>query len=129
MATAAVESSSNQQYYHNVSNNGDEDNDNSNSNNIGNMYLPFTPQSKDDEATSLELFMGQQEPNDFIMTLPMDATYGSHTMFPEETRHLPTSVCQSPSLSTSVDDISINFDDCYGGLDVLPEVNQYNFSF
>ncbi|TYH53306.1 hypothetical protein ES332_D09G090900v1 [Gossypium tomentosum] len=127
VATVAVESSSNQQYYHNVNNNGEEGNDNSN--NIGNMYLPFTSQSKDDEATSLELFMEQQEPNDFIMTLPMDSTYGSHTMFPEETRHLPNNVGQTTSLSRSVDDISINFDDCYGGLDMLPEVNQYNFSF
>ncbi|KAG4182869.1 hypothetical protein ERO13_A09G073000v2 [Gossypium hirsutum] len=124
VATVAVESSSNIQYYHNVNNNGEEGNDNSN-----NMYLPFTSQSKDDEAASLELFMEQQEPNDFIMTLPMDSTYGSHTMFPEETRHLPNNVDQMPSLSRSVDDISINFDDCYGGLDMLPEANQYNFSF
>ncbi|XWS19618.1 hypothetical protein CRYUN_Cryun31cG0031100 [Craigia yunnanensis] len=130
-----------------ASNNQQCDNVNNNNNH---MYLPFTCQSRDEEETSLELLIEQlkhkeqQEPNDF-MTLPMDAAY-SHRP-PEEARHflsdsfasretygeitattLQTSSTSLQGKARSVDDIQINFDDCYGGLDMLPDVNHYNFS-
>ena len=114
------------------------------------MYLSFTCQSRDEEEASLELLIEQlkhkeqQEPNDF-MTLPMDAAY-SHRL-PEEAGHflsnnvasretysqitatpLQTSSTSLRSKARSVDDIQINFDDCYGDLDMLPDVNHYNFS-
>ncbi|XP_022777347.1 B3 domain-containing transcription factor LEC2-like [Durio zibethinus] len=122
--------------------------DNENNNH---MYVPFTCQSRDEEDTSLELLIEQlkhkeqEAPND-LMTLPMDAAY-SHRL-PEEARHLlsdsivasretysriTTTPLQTSSTllqgkARSVDDIEINFDDCYGGLDMLPDVNHYNFS-
>ncbi|XVF27618.1 hypothetical protein REPUB_Repub14bG0123700 [Reevesia pubescens] len=125
-----------------------------NENNNNNMYMPFTCQSRDEEETSLELLIEQlkhkeqQEPNIDLMTSPMDAaTYSSHTL-PKEARHfvsadsvtsretnysqIPTTVQTSSTLlrgkARSVDDIQINFDDCYGDLDMLPDVNHYNFS-
>lgn len=95
----------------------------------------------------------QQEPND-IMNLPMDAAAAaaaySHRLLPEEAGQFPvpnsvgnretysqitpsTLETSSTSLRTttmtiSVDDSQqINFDDCYGGLDMLPDVTCYNF--
>lgn len=117
------------------------------------MYLPFTCQSRDEEETSLELLIEQlkhkeqQETND-LMSLPMDAAY-SHRL-PEEAKsflsdadgvasmetYTPIAATTLQTSSTllrgkakSVDDFQLNnFDDCYGGLDMLPDVNHYNFS-
>ncbi|GMJ08294.1 hypothetical protein HRI_004498600 [Hibiscus trionum] len=119
VATVAVESSGNQQQYYNTLNN--------NSNN-SHIYVA----SKDDEEASLELLMEQlkhkepEEPNDFIMTLPMDAANNSHRILHDS--QMQTSATSLGGMARSVDDISINFDDCYGGLDMLPDVNHYNFS-
>ncbi|XP_022720461.1 B3 domain-containing transcription factor LEC2-like [Durio zibethinus] len=121
-----------------------------NVNNNNHMYLPFTCQSRDEEETSIELLIEQlkhkeqQEPNDF-MTLPMDAAYSGR--LPKEARHflsdtfssretysqitattLQTSSTSIRGKARSVDDIQINFDDGYGGLDMLPDVSLYNFS-
>ncbi|KAE8685813.1 Ribosomal protein S5 family protein [Hibiscus syriacus] len=60
-----------------------------------------------------------QEPNDLMMTLPMDAANNSSR--PVQT---PTTLPGSGSVGT----VSMNFDDFYGGLDMLPDVNHYNFS-
>ncbi|XVF25780.1 hypothetical protein REPUB_Repub13aG0243000 [Reevesia pubescens] len=136
----AADPSSNNQHCNN------ENNDNNH------MYAAFTCQSRDEEETSLDLLIEQlkhkeqQEPNMDLMALPMDAAY-SHRL-PEEARHflsdsvvasretysqITTTTLESTSTlvrgkARSVDDIQINFDDCYGGLDMLPDVNQFNFS-
>ncbi|XVF87455.1 hypothetical protein PTKIN_Ptkin18bG0121500 [Pterospermum kingtungense] len=144
---------SHNQLCNNVDNKNDNNNNNncssSSSNNNNDIYLPFTCQPRDEDETSIELLIEQlkhkeqQEPND-LMTLPMNAAY-SHGL-PEETgQFLSNSVASrvtntqvtattlgtsSTSLQTSrsVDDTQFNFDDCYWGLDMLPDVNHYNFS-
>ncbi|KAE8731005.1 B3 domain-containing transcription factor FUS3 [Hibiscus syriacus] len=125
VATVAVESSSNQNQYYN-------NNNVNNNNNSSHIYLA----SKDDDEASLELLIEQlkhkepQEPNDLMMTLPMDTANNSQRILPEETRHLFSHDSQMQTSTTLPGGMSgtINFDDCYGGLDMLPDVNHYNFS-
>ncbi|KAK8547487.1 hypothetical protein V6N12_031624 [Hibiscus sabdariffa] len=115
VATVAVESS--QQYCNTVNNTNNDDR---------HIYVA----SKDDEEASLELLIEQlknkepQEPNDFMSALPMDAANNSHRTHPNDSQ-MQMSATSLGVMTRSVDDISINFDDCYGG---LPDVNHYNFS-
>ncbi|KAK8586313.1 hypothetical protein V6N13_082124 [Hibiscus sabdariffa] len=117
VATVVVESS--QQYRNTVNNNNDD----------RHIYVA----SKDDEEASLELLMEQlknkepQEPNNFMSAFPMDAANNSHRTHPNDSQ-MQMSATSLGVMTRSVDDISINFDDCYGGLDMLPDVNHYNFS-
>ncbi|XVE51364.1 hypothetical protein DITRI_Ditri02bG0034300 [Diplodiscus trichospermus] len=133
---------SNNRHCNNLNNNNNDDNNQ--------VYMPYTCQSRDEEETSLELLIEQlkhkeqHEPNDFL-TLTMDAAYSRG--LPEEARHflsdgitnretysqltattLQTSSTSLRAKARSVDDIQINFDDCYSDLDMLPDVNHYNFS-
>ncbi|KAE8734228.1 B3 domain-containing transcription factor FUS3 [Hibiscus syriacus] len=121
VATAAVEPSSYQnQYYNNLNNkvNNNNNNLNNNVNNSSHIYMA----SKDDEEASLELLIEQlkhkepQEPNDLMMTLLMDAANNSNSQM------------QTPTTLPGSGSVSMNFDDFYGGLDMLPDVNHYNFS-
>ncbi|OMO76390.1 hypothetical protein CCACVL1_15696 [Corchorus capsularis] len=98
----------------NTSNSNSNISNNNNNNNINDMYMPFTCQYKDDEEeTSLEILIEQlkQQDNNDLMTLPMEPTE-------DQARHE----------ARSVDDVQFNFDDCYGGLEMLPGFSHYNFS-
>ncbi|XP_016698142.1 B3 domain-containing transcription factor LEC2 [Gossypium hirsutum] len=109
------------------------------------MDMPFTGPLRDEEETCLELLIEQlkhtehEESND-LMTLAMDATYSHGPPAADESQHfvsdanveltateLQTSSTSLRGKARSVDEIQINFDDCYSGLDMLPDVNLYNF--
>ncbi|KAA3489124.1 B3 domain-containing transcription factor LEC2-like [Gossypium australe] len=103
------------------------------------MDMPFTGPLRDEEETCLELLIEQlkhtehEESND-LMTLAMDATYSHGPPAADESQHfvsdanvkitateLQTSSTSLRGKARSVDEIQINFDDCYSGLDMLPD--------
>ncbi|XP_044462744.1 B3 domain-containing transcription factor LEC2-like isoform X2 [Mangifera indica] len=122
-----------------------------NQNNTYNYHTQITPQARDEEEASLALLIEQlqhkeQQEAYNLMALPMESSSSSYRQLDEASNSTSNNItntgihpysaeaaAQLPSLSR--DNISItddhqnnsSTDDCYGGLGMLPDVNQYNF--
>lgn len=122
-----------------------------NQNNTYNYHTQITPQARDEEEASLALLIEQlqhkeQQEAYNLMALSMESSSSSYRQLDEASNSTSNNItntgihpysaeaaAQLPSLSR--DNISItddhqnnsSTDDCYGGLGMLPDVNQYNF--
>ncbi|KDP20985.1 hypothetical protein JCGZ_21456 [Jatropha curcas] len=102
------------------------------------LYIPNACHARDEEEASFALLMEQlkhkeqqEEEANSLVTLSMDI--GSSYRHKEEEKNgrffnNVTSIGRTSSSAQSMDDHFI-LDDCYNGLDILPDVNRYNFQY
>lgn len=119
---------------------------NQNSTNQNYLYIPHMYQARDEEEASLQLLIEQlnhkeQQEANSLVTLSMDiassyrrkeeerlSPFNNLTSISFYSQPAPAAMEASSSPHNTMRILDDHYiDDCYSGLDVLPDVNRYNF--